>query len=354
MAAGNRHLGYKEALNAVERTSPGHQARLLLRVPRSGPPSCSRPARRRARARPTSAAARAAARRAPARCAPSAGWSSGRPAPSRSALRPRRRPLMGQPFEPGRPGAAGRRQAAPLPGHPGRGRRVPHPRRVRAARRAHRAARTASVVTSTRNARYTAFRPTLVGLRAEDATRRAGHLPKDLGPLLLLADVFPGARVFESGVGSGALSMTLLRAGAEVAGYELREDFADAGPAATSSRFLGDEALDALQGRGARLLRGHRRAATSTGSCSTCPSPGRWCRTPRRRCAPAASSSPTPRASCRSSQLRAGARRQRVPACAETLEVLHRTWHVEGASVRPDHRMVAHTGFLTHARLLQA
>jgi tRNA (adenine57-N1/adenine58-N1)-methyltransferase len=38
----------------------------------------------------------------------------------------------------------------------------------------------------------------------------------------------------------------------------------------------------------------------------------------------------------------------------ETVEVLNRTWHVEGASVRPDHRMVAHTGFLTHARLLQS
>jgi tRNA (adenine57-N1/adenine58-N1)-methyltransferase len=37
---------------------------------------------------------------------------------------------------------------------------------------------------------------------------------------------------------------------------------------------------------------------------------------------------------------------------AQSLEVLHRTWHVEGQSVRPDHRMVAHTGFLTHARLL--
>ena len=38
--------------------------------------------------------------------------------------------------------------------------------------------------------------------------------------------------------------------------------------------------------------------------------------------------------------------------CAETLEVLHRSWHIEGQSVRPDHRMVAHTGFLTHARLV--
>ena len=39
---------------------------------------------------------------------------------------------------------------------------------------------------------------------------------------------------------------------------------------------------------------------------------------------------------------------------AETMEVLQRTWHVEGQSVRPDHRMVGHTGFLTHARLLGA
>jgi len=36
-----------------------------------------------------------------------------------------------------------------------------------------------------------------------------------------------------------------------------------------------------------------------------------------------------------------------------TLENLTRTWHIEGRSVRPDHRMVAHTGFITFARLLQ-
>jgi tRNA (adenine57-N1/adenine58-N1)-methyltransferase len=39
---------------------------------------------------------------------------------------------------------------------------------------------------------------------------------------------------------------------------------------------------------------------------------------------------------------------------AETVEILQRSWHVEGQSIRPDHRMVAHTGFLTHARLLAA
>jgi tRNA (adenine57-N1/adenine58-N1)-methyltransferase len=37
---------------------------------------------------------------------------------------------------------------------------------------------------------------------------------------------------------------------------------------------------------------------------------------------------------------------------AETIEVLHRGWYIEGQAVRPDHRMVAHTGFLTSARLL--
>ena len=36
----------------------------------------------------------------------------------------------------------------------------------------------------------------------------------------------------------------------------------------------------------------------------------------------------------------------------ETVEILRRTWHVDGRSVRPDHRMVAHTGFLTSARRL--
>jgi tRNA (adenine57-N1/adenine58-N1)-methyltransferase len=37
---------------------------------------------------------------------------------------------------------------------------------------------------------------------------------------------------------------------------------------------------------------------------------------------------------------------------AETIEVLQRGWHIDGPSVRPDHRMVAHTGFLSAARLL--
>ena len=91
----------------------------------------------------------------------------------------------------------------------------------------------------------------------------------------MLADIFPGARVLESGVGSGALSMTLLRAGADIVGYELREDFA-ARAQNNVEAFLGDEALEPLpRSRCATATRAST-SATSTGSCSTCPSRGRW------------------------------------------------------------------------------
>ncbi|MDA8195905.1 MAG: tRNA (adenine-N1)-methyltransferase, partial [Actinomycetota bacterium] len=49
--------------------------------------------------------------------------------------------------------------------------------------------------------------------------------PKDLGQILMMADIRPGLKVLESGVGSGALSMTLLNAGVDLVGYEIREDF---------------------------------------------------------------------------------------------------------------------------------
>jgi tRNA (adenine57-N1/adenine58-N1)-methyltransferase len=51
------------------------------------------------------------------------------------------------------------------------------------------------------------------------------------------------------------------------------------------------------------------------------------------------------------SQFRSALDRSRF-GMASTLEVLHRTWHIEDRAVRPDHRMVGHTGFLTTARLL--
>src|SRR5438034_2853708 len=81
-------------------------------------------------------------------------------------------------------------------------------------------------VRSSSGARYMAMRPTLADFVLKMPRGAQVIYPKDLGPLLMLADIFPGCRVLEAGVGSGAMSMTLLRAGARVTGYELRGDFA--------------------------------------------------------------------------------------------------------------------------------
>jgi tRNA (adenine57-N1/adenine58-N1)-methyltransferase len=204
-------------------------------------------------------------------------------------------------------------------------------------------------VRSTHGARYTAVRPTLSDYVLKMPRGAQVIYPKDLGPILLLADVFPGARVLETGVGSGACSAALLRAGAEVVGYELREDFA-ARARANVEGFLGPEVLDryrievrdAYEGIDERDL---DRIVLDL--------PEPW------RVVPAAAEAMhaggilvayTPTIG------QAAALRQALDDApfgfAETIEVLHRSWHIEGQSVRPDHRMVAHTGFLTAARLL--
>ncbi|MBV1892934.1 MAG: tRNA (adenine-N1)-methyltransferase, partial [Ilumatobacteraceae bacterium] len=80
---------------------------------------------------------------------------------------------------------------------------------------------------STKGSEYIALRPTLEDFVVEMPRGAQVIYPKDLGPICMLADIGPGVRVFESGVGSGALSMTMLRYGADIVGYEVREDFAN-------------------------------------------------------------------------------------------------------------------------------
>jgi tRNA (adenine57-N1/adenine58-N1)-methyltransferase catalytic subunit len=75
-----------------------------------------------------------------------------------------------------------------------------------------------------------AVRPTLAEYVLKMPRGAQVIYPKDLGPILVLADLFPGARVFESGIGSGGLTMSLLRAigpTGHVTGYEIRGDFAE-------------------------------------------------------------------------------------------------------------------------------
>ena len=206
-------------------------------------------------------------------------------------------------------------------------------------------------VRSTHGARYTAVRPTLADYVLKMPRGAQVIYPKDLGPILLLADVYPGARVLESGVGSGACSAALLRAGADVVGYDVREDFA-ARARANVEGFLGPEVLDRYRievrdtyaGIGERDLDRivldlpepwqvvpHAVEAMHAGGILVAYTPTIGQAAELRR---ALDDAPF--------------------GFSETIEVLHRSWHIEGQSVRPDHRMVAHTGFLTSARLLGA
>jgi tRNA (adenine57-N1/adenine58-N1)-methyltransferase len=205
------------------------------------------------------------------------------------------------------------------------------------------------IVLSTRNARYTAFRPTLTDFVLKMPRGAQVIYPKDLGPILLLADVFPGARIFESGIGSGALSMTLLRAGAHVTGYELREDFASRARRNVEA-FLGADALERYEVEVRDSYEGIDHHDLDRVVLDL-PEPWRVVPHAEKVLRPGGIFVAYTPSIVQVSQLRqvldgSGFR------MAETVEVLNRTWHVEGASVRPDHRMVAHTGFLTHARLL--
>src|SRR5438309_7169524 len=202
-------------------------------------------------------------------------------------------------------------------------------------------------VRSSAGARYTAVRPTLADFVLKMPRGAQVVYPKDLGPLLLLADIFPGARVFESGVGSGAVSMALLRAGADVIGYELRSDFAARARRNVES-FLGADLPYRIEERSAydgmeesdldrvvldlpepwRVVK-HAEGALRPGGILVAylPTVGQVVQLRETLAASAFD-------------------------LAQTVEILQRTWHVEGQSVRPDHRMVGHTGFLTSARRL--
>ncbi|HLQ62865.1 MAG TPA: rRNA adenine N-6-methyltransferase family protein, partial [Candidatus Acidoferrales bacterium] len=88
-----------------------------------------------------------------------------------------------------------------------------------------------SLVTTSQGTRLLALRPTFP--ERVTGRRRAAQpiYPKDLGAILVGADVYPGARVLEAGTGTGALTSALLRAvgpQGQVVSYELREDFAAA------------------------------------------------------------------------------------------------------------------------------
>jgi tRNA (adenine57-N1/adenine58-N1)-methyltransferase catalytic subunit len=212
-----------------------------------------------------------------------------------------------------------------------------------------------TVVVSTGGTAYLALRPLLADYVLSMPRGAAVVYPKDAAQIVAMADVFPGARVVEAGVGSGALTMSLLRAAGPtgtVHSYERRADFA-AIAAANVERFfdgphpawrltVGD-LVDALDEPDPvdRAVLDMLAPWECIGAVGGVLAPGGVL------CCYVATTTQLAR-TVETIRDHGGFTE---PASWESMI---RTWHVEGLAVRPDHRMIGHTGFLVTSRRLAA
>jgi tRNA (adenine57-N1/adenine58-N1)-methyltransferase len=207
-----------------------------------------------------------------------------------------------------------------------------------------------TVVHSTTGAALTCLRPTLADFILKMPRGAQVIYPKDIGAILVEADIAPGTRVLEAGTGSGALTAALCRAtGAEgaVVSYEARLDFHERA-AANLEAFFG-KLPSWLDLRVADV-----REVATTGerfdrAVLDLPEPWAVLAEVGSSLAPGGllcTYLPTV------NQVQRGALALQEAGYLElrTIEILVRTWHVTERSVRPDHRMVAHTGFMTIGR----
>jgi tRNA (adenine57-N1/adenine58-N1)-methyltransferase catalytic subunit len=209
-------------------------------------------------------------------------------------------------------------------------------------------------IRSTRGERFLVVRPTLSEFVLEMPRGAQVVYPKDLGAILLAADIFPGARIFEAGTGSGALTMALVRAAGpqgRVVSYEVREDFARVAER-NIARYLGDTPTLVLRRRD---LAGGILAEDAPVDRIVLDLPEPWRVVPAAERALAAGGIvlaylPTVPQVVQTVEALSGAG---TFALIETGEVLLRPWNIDGRSVRPAHRMVGHTGFLITARRVE-
>jgi tRNA (adenine57-N1/adenine58-N1)-methyltransferase len=207
-----------------------------------------------------------------------------------------------------------------------------------------------TIVTLTRGTRLLAVRPTLSEYVLKMPRGAQIIYPKDIALILLWADVYPGATVLEAGIGSGALTLALLRAVGEsgrVISYEVREDFLRRAEK-NISMYLGGLPLN-FQPRLKDLYDGIEEKGLDRVVLDL-PEPWRAVSLAGDALRPGGillSYLPT---ILQSTQLTEAFHRDGRFTQIETMETLLRSWHIEGMSVRPDHRMVAHTGFITVAR----
>jgi len=197
---------------------------------------------------------------------------------------------------------------------------------------------------------YLVLRPTYASLIPNLPRRAQVIYPKDVGLILLWGDVHPGARVLEVGTGPGALTLALLRAvgpHGEVYSYEIRPDFCDM-VRENVERFFGTPDNWHL-----RLADGREGFAETNLDRMVIDLAEPWTLLPQAAAAlrPGAvlvAYVPTV------VQVKTFVDHARVSGfgAVEVMENLLRFWHVQGLSIRPEHRMVAHTGFVIVCRHL--
>lgn len=207
-------------------------------------------------------------------------------------------------------------------------------------------------VTSSAGGEYLVFRPLLSEFVVSMPRGAAVVYPKDAAQIVAMADIFPGARVIEAGVGSGALTCSLLRAVGPtgiVSSYERRQEFADVAEQNVTQFFAGRhpawkltvgdlvEAMDEEEGSVDRVILDMLAPWECIERIAEALSPGGIV------CAYVATTTQLGRTV---ETIRAhGGFTEPQP-----WETLVRDWHVEGLAVRPGHKMIGHTGFLVTAR----
>jgi tRNA (adenine57-N1/adenine58-N1)-methyltransferase len=205
-------------------------------------------------------------------------------------------------------------------------------------------------VRSSMGLRYVAMRPTLAEYVLEMPRGAQVIYPKDLAVILFWADIYPGCRVLEAGMGSGALTLALLRVvGPEgrVITYEQRDEFARR---ALANIHMRSGEVTNLTVRLRPIEEGLAEEEPVDRVVLDLPEPWRLTGELPRVLRPGGiflSYVPT---IIQAHQTTEALRRDRHWALVETFETLFRPWNIEGQSVRPFHRMVAHTGFITVAR----
>ncbi len=211
-----------------------------------------------------------------------------------------------------------------------------------------------SVVWSSSGTPYVALRPLLADFTLSMTRGAAVVYPKDAAQILAMADIWPGSRVLEAGAGSGALSCWLLRAvgeGGLLVSYERRADFADIARANVERFFGGPQphwqlrvgdlcAEDGVDGQPFdRVVLDMLAPWECVGAVARALLAGGVL---------ACYVATVTQLSTTVEAIR-GHGGFDEPAAWESLT---RGWHADGLAVRPEHRMVGHTGFLVSARRL--